>query len=807
MDTKETLRLMLEHFTPEDNEEEDNNHHKQVRDVAARQPNTPDDCEFTREEIRRLIEGMNNKKAPGEDGITAEIYKITFKIFPKSITALYNSCLRNGVFPERWKKAKIIPITKPDMQNSKDVNQYRPISLLNIGGKILEKALINRINHHIHLTEFLNKNQYGFKPQTSTIDAIMAVKELVQEGFSKGEITVIVSLDVEGAFNSAWVPSVLKNLQESGCPRNLYNLAKNYFSQRKATMETNNIKIERAVNMGCPQGSCLGPGMWNIFYNSLLDVKFRSGTTIIAYADDLILLTRGKTVSETENIANTELTKISKWARDNKVSFNDKNSKVMLMTRRKRKERVDLEVYLNNKLLRQVKTMKYLGIIIDNKLTFREHITHMTEKCRKMIFALSKSAKLNWGLSHKALKTLYIGGIQPLLLYGAPVWAETVGKASHRKKLTSVQRLINIKIAKAYRTVSNDALCIITGLTPIHIKIQEMAELYKIVRGNRYKNLQIDHDKLPKQWLHPADRTIDIDIENTQVESTRINIYTDGSKSEKGVGAGIVIIRPGTPTAKLMYRLDTRCTNNQAEAFAILKALEYVQTNLGNEEDKEVTVHTDSRTTLELLHNTNNHTFLTEEIRQKAHDIECGGWKTLFRWTKAHAGTSGNELADKLAKNASGKTDIPISYNRIPKSAIKRDLEETSMGTWQREWETTNKGSITKEYFPKVEGRMHTTINLTQNLTTLLTGHGNIKSYLHRFKIIDEPDCPCGNGNQTTDHILLECEILQEDRERLIAAVATTDNWPVNKETLIKKHYKAFEKFTKNLDKIKEINT
>jgi hypothetical protein len=164
----------------------------------------------------------------------------------------------------------------------------------------------------------------------------------------------------------------------------------------------------------------------------------------------------------------------------------------------------DNKEYLNNKHLLQVKNMKYLGIIIDNKITFREHITHATEKCRKIIFALSKSAKLNWGLSHKALKTLYTGGIQPLFLYGAPVWAEIIEKKSHKKKITRVQRLINIKVAKAYRTISNDTLCIITGLTPIHIKLKETAERYKIVSGNRRKNAVIDHDKPPKQWLHPA---------------------------------------------------------------------------------------------------------------------------------------------------------------------------------------------------------------------------------------------------------------------------------------------------------------
>jgi hypothetical protein len=89
----------------------------------------------------------------------------------------------------------------------------------------------------------------------------------------------------------------------------------------------------------------------------------------------------------------------------------------------------------------------------------------------------------------------------------------------------------------------------------------------------------------------------------------------------------------------------------------------------------------------------------------------------------------------------------------------------------------------------------------------MITGHGNIKSYLYRFKIIEAPNCPCGNDNQTTDHILFECALLNEDRERLIAAVAKKDNWPINKDMLIKEHYKAFAKFTKQIDKIKEMNS
>jgi len=130
--------------------------------------------------------------------------------------------------------------------------------------------------------------------------------------------------------------------------------------------------------------------------------------------------------------------------------------------------------------------------------------------------------------------------------------------------------------------------------------------------------------------------------------------------------------------------------------------LKYEQTKLNNEVDKVTTVHTDSMTTLETQNNMDKHTFLAEEIRRKIQEMGSRGWTTRFRWTKAHAGTTGNELPDKLAKEASSKTVIPISFNRVPKSVIKRDLEDNSRETWKKEWETTTKGTTTKDYFPTV---------------------------------------------------------------------------------------------------------
>ena len=204
----EILKHTLEYFTPEDKEDDVSDNHKLVRIKSQEPIETDDDKDFILEEIRNAIEGMGNKKAPGENGITGEIYKSSFEIFPNYITAMYKECLRRGVFPERWKRAKLIPITKPGKENSEDVSKFHPISLLNTGGKVLEKVLINRINHHIYSHNLMNTNQYAFTPQRSTIDAAMAVKDVVEEGLLAGELIVLVSLDVKGAFDAAWWPSI-----------------------------------------------------------------------------------------------------------------------------------------------------------------------------------------------------------------------------------------------------------------------------------------------------------------------------------------------------------------------------------------------------------------------------------------------------------------------------------------------------------------------------------------------------------------------------------------------------------------------
>jgi hypothetical protein len=183
-------------------------------------------------------------------------------------------------------------------------------------------------------------------------------------------------------------------------------------------------------------------------------------TKVIAYADDLMILTKGKTQVELENYANMGTQKVATWARDNKIIFNDQKSKLMILTRRKPKKKRDFKIYLNNKKLQQEDTIKYLAIIIDRRFNFNEHIDYITGKCMKLIHALSKSAKINWGLRHDVPRIIYTGAILPILCYGVPVWIECLERYSNATKLKRVKRLINIKISEAFRTTSYEAQCI-----------------------------------------------------------------------------------------------------------------------------------------------------------------------------------------------------------------------------------------------------------------------------------------------------------------------------------------------------------
>jgi len=235
---------------------------------------------------------------------------------------------------------------------------------------------------------------------------------------------------------------------------------------------------------------------------TLLNLDFSCHTKVIAFADNLAIMTKGNTPSEAEVFTYSDLAKIEKWAKDNKMLFSDTKSKAMLITRKRNNENIN--IYLNNRRLEVVKELKYLGIYFDIRLTFDKHIKYITENSTKLVYLLSRLAKLQWGLGHKSLKTIYEGALIPLLTYGAPIWEEAIAKQKNLCMLQRVQRMINIKVVKVYRTISFEALCIMAGVPPIGIVIEEKVRLYKIKHNTERSEYEYDIPLPVRDRPHPA---------------------------------------------------------------------------------------------------------------------------------------------------------------------------------------------------------------------------------------------------------------------------------------------------------------
>jgi ribonuclease HI len=244
-----------------------------------------------------------------------------------------------------------------------------------------------------------------------------------------------------------------------------------------------------------------------------------------------------------------------------------------------------------------------------------------------------------------------------------------------------------------------------------------------------------------KYWQHPADDAKIIEAKEHKDQT--IHAYTDGSKTEHGVGSGAAIFVGKELAVQKKFKLDNRCSNNQAEHLAITKALESIdKIDITENYPRTATIFTDSGISIDTIKNAKNHSYLIEEIRKKMPSFERANWTIGFSWVKAHGGIFGNELADQLAKAAARDSDSTIAFNRIPISTLHSELEEETKQKWQREWEECTKAAITIEFFPKVQDRLKLKIDINTTFTAMVTGHGKTRACLHRFKILEHATYP-----------------------------------------------------------------
>ena len=397
--------------------------------------------------------------------------KICDKSLLKPLTILFQNSTKSSCYPVIWKRSTIIPVHK---KNDKQlVKNYRPISLLPIFGKIFEKIIFDRLYNFLLQEELLNPNQFGFRPSDSCVNQLTAITHEIFEAFDCNPSLEVrsVFLDISKAFDKVWHEGLFYKLKSMGISGELYNLLRVLLNGQTSSW--------RPVLAGVPQGSILGPLLFLIYINDLLN-ELKSNAKL--FADDTTLFTIVKDKTESANILSNNLSEISKWAYDWKMLFNPDPCKPAqeVVFSRKKKTQSHPAISLNNIQVKRTSYQKHLGLLLDEKLNFKQHVDSAILKMNKGISVIKK---LRHSLPRKSLPTIYKAFLRPLVDYGDIIYDQPQNE-SFCEKIESVQYRAALAVTGAIQGTSRDKLYHELGLESLKPRrwYKRLSCMFKIMK-------------------------------------------------------------------------------------------------------------------------------------------------------------------------------------------------------------------------------------------------------------------------------------------------------------------------------------
>ena len=397
--------------------------------------------ETTPAEVDDIIKGLDANKAADLYGISTKVIIMGGQVISEIISLLFNMSLAHGKFPKPFKNAKVIPCHKDDSRL--ETSNYRPISLLPTMSKIFEKLMYSRLMDFIKKHNILYKNQFGFQSNMSTEYAVNALLNNIFQTLEEKEYGVCILLDFAKAFDTVNHEILTKKLEYYGIRGTALQWLKSYLCNRMQCTEVGDTQSElEYIKCGVPQGSVLGPLLFLLYINDI--VESSKIFKFILFADDTSLYYSTKNPLDIQETVNNELANISDWLSANRLSLNVGKSKLLYFTNNSRSELAKIEIKINNQILAEVSDAKYLGVYIDNKLQWETHINNIKLRLSKGIGIL---AKIRHYVPSQVLRSLYFTFINSHTDYNLLNWG-TAPKSNLDKissKLRKAIRIINFK--------------------------------------------------------------------------------------------------------------------------------------------------------------------------------------------------------------------------------------------------------------------------------------------------------------------------------------------------------------------------
>lgn len=393
-------------------------------------------------EVITIVNNLKTNKASNDSFLNSKFLKRHINILSFPLSHIFNLSLSSGVVPCKFKCAKVIPIFKKGDQ--RQITNYRPISLLPTLNKVLEKIVYNRVYNFLSKNEILYKYQFGFRPKHSATMAVLEVADYCYENLGKHQDVLGIYIDLSKAFDTVDHAILLQKLDHCGIRGQLHNWFSSYLCNRKQFCVINEVASSKlTMSHGVPQGSILGPLLFLIYMNDLANVV----ENLKLFADDTNVFAAGKTPEELETLGNSDLASISQWMKANKMTINlEKTCYTIFYGNRNHRYNINLQI--DNHIVKRTSSTKYLGITIDENLNWSEHINNL---CNKLLKYVGIFYKIRHYLKIPELVRMYNSLIYPHILYGIETYANTF--PSYLSKLNVINnKLLRVIQSKNIRT-------------------------------------------------------------------------------------------------------------------------------------------------------------------------------------------------------------------------------------------------------------------------------------------------------------------------------------------------------------------
>ena len=381
----------------------------------------------------QLCKNININKSSCVENISSEIMRDAFLVIPDKMTELFNLSFTSSEIPKAWKIAKVTPLQKPGNKN--DVGNLRPVSLLPLPSKLIEKIVHSRIYQHCEKNNILDARQGGFRPNHSTIHTTAMFINDIYTAMNDKNISIAVYIDAMKALDTVNHNILLQKAKLYGINGSVLAWLENYLNERyQCTIANNCFSDRKLITCGVPQGSVCGPLLFLLYINDIACIMRNCKVSL--YADDTVLYVSNQNVDDAAKLIQEDLNNLAVWCNRNKLTVNSKKTKYCVYGLRssiKKSKTKDVILSLNTDILDRVCSYKYLGFILDDHLNFNKHIGELCSLVSHKLYLLSKIRKY---LTIEACITVFKTMILSLIEYGDVIYSGT--SCENLKKLDTL---------------------------------------------------------------------------------------------------------------------------------------------------------------------------------------------------------------------------------------------------------------------------------------------------------------------------------------------------------------------------------